>query len=65
MLNHMIVMRAALPQNKLIAIDPLAMRPCDYEPARDTSAAQDSDNHDTKTERDPFAVASPFCNPSL
>ena len=62
----MIIMRAALPQNKFIALDPLAMAERDYD-HHVTRHNQTSDNttETSDLERDAFTSASPFCNPDF
>ncbi len=66
MLNHMTVMRAAVPLNQMISVDPLAIRRSDYDrPAQISTRTADNDCDAQHTERDPFSLASPFCNPDF
>lgn len=66
MLNDMTALRAPVPQNQFIALDPLAMRARDYHrPAISIAQESDTNDNDQHIERDPFSLASPFCNPDI
>lgn len=66
MLNHMAVMRAPVPQNQFITLDPLAMRKRDYSrPSLSVVEGTNGSSDDDQIDRDPWLLASPFCNPDL
>lgn len=66
MLDHVLAQRAPLPQNKHIALDPLALSRRDYDrPATIYTATPDDRPDGSNLAHDAITAASPFCNPEF